>query len=549
MGFDVEGARKAGYSEPEIMDHLAKQSNFDVAGAKKAGYSDAEILQHLSTAASAPESRGIAGEPAAPTSRGVAGETEIAARLPKRGGFAKQVGEALYTPAETPRIPTAEELAGRYADIGTGALQGIPTAIPGLPGDIESMFHKDTMLPTSHGIANYMFGEPSSQDVATGRSLGGMVAGPVAGGLSKAAALAKAMELSKVAKLAQGASTVIDPLSPAISGSVNVVKNALRPAEAATPTTNALRASAEADYAVMDNSNLAIHPDVFKSTLADVKKLAEKSRYIEELHPTARNFIQVLEDRAQTPQSLTQLDALRGEARDLAYKASGGEQKVLSTISRKLDAAINDINPSNVVPKDPLLPSAAPDTVKDALVSARDKFGRAARSAEIETLIHRADASTTDNPIKALRTQFSSLAKNEDRLAQYSPAEQKVIKDIADGNIGSKSLQTLENLMPGFSRTSMFGNLMAALAGTVGHATTGPFGALFFAAPGAIGKAAESARGAQAMPFANQFAASIRAKNALAPQGMPLSAVRNWLSPGATVYSGANALADQQGRQ
>ena len=46
MGFDVEGARKAGYSESEIMDHLAKQSNFDVVGAKKSGYSDAEILQH-----------------------------------------------------------------------------------------------------------------------------------------------------------------------------------------------------------------------------------------------------------------------------------------------------------------------------------------------------------------------------------------------------------------------------------------------------------------------------------------------------------------------
>jgi hypothetical protein len=488
-------------------------------------------------------------------SRGTVGAAETAApeapmpRLPKRGGFSKQIGEALYTPAETPRIPTAEELAGRYADIGTGALQGIPTAIPGLPGDIESMFRKDTVLPTSQGIANYMFGEPSSPDVATGRALGGMVAGPVAGGLSKAATLARVAELPKIARAAQSASTIIDPLSPAISGTVNAAKNALRPAEAAAPTTNALRAAAEADYAVMDNSNLAIHPDVLRSTIADVKKSLEKSRYVEELDPTARNFLKVLEDRAQTPQSLTQLDALRGKARDLAYEASGGEQKVLSTISRKLDTALNDINSSNVVPKDPLLPAAAPDTVKDALVSARDKFGRAARSAEIETLIHRADASTTDNPIKALRTQFSSLAKNEDRLAQYTPAEQKVIKDIADGNIGSKSLQTLENLMPGFSRTSMFGNLMSALAGAAGHAATGPFGSLFFAAPGAIGKAAESARGAQAMPIANQFAASIRGGNALPPQGMPASAVRDLLSPGATMYSGANALADRQGRR
>jgi hypothetical protein len=61
MGFDVEGARKAGYSEPEILDHLAKQSNFDLVGAKKAGYNDTEILQHLSTTASAPASRGTIG--------------------------------------------------------------------------------------------------------------------------------------------------------------------------------------------------------------------------------------------------------------------------------------------------------------------------------------------------------------------------------------------------------------------------------------------------------------------------------------------------------
>ena len=49
MAFDVEGAKKAGYSDAEIAAHLAQQSNFDVAGAKKAGYSDADIVKHLST--------------------------------------------------------------------------------------------------------------------------------------------------------------------------------------------------------------------------------------------------------------------------------------------------------------------------------------------------------------------------------------------------------------------------------------------------------------------------------------------------------------------
>src|SRR5688572_19944916 len=59
MSFDVEGARKAGYTDAEIADHLAGQSKFDAAGARKSGYTDADIISHLSqaqsTQASAPQ--------------------------------------------------------------------------------------------------------------------------------------------------------------------------------------------------------------------------------------------------------------------------------------------------------------------------------------------------------------------------------------------------------------------------------------------------------------------------------------------------------------
>lgn len=48
MSFDIEGAKKAGYSDAEIADYLASQSNFDAAGARTSGYSDAEIINHLS---------------------------------------------------------------------------------------------------------------------------------------------------------------------------------------------------------------------------------------------------------------------------------------------------------------------------------------------------------------------------------------------------------------------------------------------------------------------------------------------------------------------
>ena len=46
-GFDLDGARKAGYSDTEITGFLASTAGFDLDGARKAGYSDKEILSRL----------------------------------------------------------------------------------------------------------------------------------------------------------------------------------------------------------------------------------------------------------------------------------------------------------------------------------------------------------------------------------------------------------------------------------------------------------------------------------------------------------------------
>lgn len=50
MGFNVEGARQAGYSDPEIAAHLAEDQGFDLDGARAAGYQDAEIIGELAPA-------------------------------------------------------------------------------------------------------------------------------------------------------------------------------------------------------------------------------------------------------------------------------------------------------------------------------------------------------------------------------------------------------------------------------------------------------------------------------------------------------------------
>lgn len=54
MAFDIEGARKAGYSDTEIADYLGQENGFDTAAALKSGYTPDEIIGHLTAAPSAP---------------------------------------------------------------------------------------------------------------------------------------------------------------------------------------------------------------------------------------------------------------------------------------------------------------------------------------------------------------------------------------------------------------------------------------------------------------------------------------------------------------
>lgn len=49
MAFDIEAAKKSGYTDEDITSFLAQKHNFDLAGAKKAGHSTADIMGALAS--------------------------------------------------------------------------------------------------------------------------------------------------------------------------------------------------------------------------------------------------------------------------------------------------------------------------------------------------------------------------------------------------------------------------------------------------------------------------------------------------------------------
>ena len=95
--FDVEGARKAGYTDAEIAGVLARRFNFDLAGAKSAGYSAGEVIAQLASRANIPgqQTPAESKEPSIIDRAIGTGEAALSAITGAVGGTLGMVGGAL----------------------------------------------------------------------------------------------------------------------------------------------------------------------------------------------------------------------------------------------------------------------------------------------------------------------------------------------------------------------------------------------------------------------------------------------------------------------
>lgn len=140
MPFDIEGARKSGYSDAEIADHLATQSKFDVAGARAAGYGDTDIIQHLS-AFEAPKP--LSGEDAG-----------LAATSGGYSGIANMAG----LPVDT--ALNVADLTKAGMGLVQGAVTGKPPSDVFLPSDRSKYFGSSAYIKNKMGQAGAVTENP-----------------------------------------------------------------------------------------------------------------------------------------------------------------------------------------------------------------------------------------------------------------------------------------------------------------------------------------------------------------------------------------------------
>lgn len=259
MPFDVQGARAAGYTDVEIVDHLAKERGFDAAGARKAGYSETEIITHLNVApkpAADPRLAGVPGydgdgrpqqapapKPAATLGDKIVGGGEAALALATgaTGGTLGMLGG------------TAKGVAGAIMDGTFGTQDGVRQVEQSAAEGMSAL----TYQPRTETGQDYAqaVGEVAAATIpAAGLTAELSAAGRAAGGVAQAArntapAGAAVIAGERAAQLAQNTVSRIRTAAPQIADRVQRTLNR-NPDRTPTPGTQASGGAAGTDMAL-----------------------------------------------------------------------------------------------------------------------------------------------------------------------------------------------------------------------------------------------------------------------------------------------------------
>lgn len=281
MPFDIAGARKAGYSEAEIIDHLAGANKFDLAGARKAGYSDAELLDHLTKLPSAAEAQSKALVDQIPATKRADGTMPPPVVPPAQQADPTLVdkliggGETALTLVTGATTGAAGMLAGGAA----GIVNNLTNGKYGIPGGFEA--------GAQQGAESLTYA-PRTE---VGQEYAGAVGKVLAGALPMVPLTAEMGALGRGMGAAAGAARDVSAAGvqrirtavPAIADRVE--RTLRRNPDPATPTpgTRASGGSAGADVADLRRANAESLPVPIKLTQGQATRTFEQQRFEREM--------------------------------------------------------------------------------------------------------------------------------------------------------------------------------------------------------------------------------------------------------------------------
>ena len=297
-------------------------------------------------------------------------------------------------------------------------------------------------------------------------------ASPVTRGVAQQAAQSPTAQVATAAPAAATAQYTAEatgsPIAGMIAGAATGAATGVRPGRVEPGTGAAqLRAQAQSSYRLADRAGLLVKDTYVQDIANTLKKEAFDSGFDPGLHPKVASVINRLESEGTTPKTLKELENLRRIIRSPEGDFTNpDQQRIASMLVDKYDDMVEGLSKPNILAGDEKLATSA-------LKEARKVYGQSKRLGIIEDMINKADISSgqysqsgMDN---ALRVQFASLAKNNKRMAAFTPEERAQIENIAKGGgTGEQMLRFLGKFSVRGPVTGLVTGGAAALEPTLG---------------------------------------------------------------------------------
>lgn len=215
-------------------------------------------------------------------------------------------------------------------------------------------------------------------------------------------------------------------------------------ARSTAPTTQALRAQADAAYEVADRSGVRIAPQSLKSFVDTLPSKLDDAGFDEVLHPRVARALKVAQDRAEGPMTLSQAERLRRVVKNAASSPDASERNVARVMVDELDDYISTLGQADV------LAGNAADA--QALSQARDFWARKSKAETVQGLTERArnrsSLFTGSGYENALRTEFRNLVQNEKKMRLFTKSEQEALRKVAQGGPIGNAMRFLGRFAP-----------------------------------------------------------------------------------------------------
>lgn len=238
------------------------------------------------------------------------------------------------------------------------------------------------------------------------------------------------------------------------------------PAPGPTATTAEFKAAAKSYYKQMEDAGVEVAPTGTRKLADEIAVAAQKANIDPTLHPRGTAALKRVQDAADKPLSFEKLDQLRQIVKEAGSSPDKGERRIAGVLTEALDDFVSRVGGSDVSAGD----AAA---AKAALGKAQELWSKFGKLETVDDLVERAKISAPNfsgsGLENALRTEFRTLAKNQNKMRTFTAKEQEAIKKVAKGTAPSNAARMAGKFAPtGVVSTVLSGGAGAAAGGGIG---------------------------------------------------------------------------------